>query len=583
MSQKGTEREVLTRREFLNKSAMGIGSVVAGAAGLCMLGSTQGESGIVNQPFNGKPNVILILADDMGFSDIGCYGSEIRTPNLDRLGRKGVRFSQGYNTARCCPSRAALLTGLYPHQAGVGNMVANWGRPAYQGYLRTDCVTIAEVLRDAGYRTWMTGKWHVGGNQVPNDPSTWHPGAPNQPSPLDRGFDRFFGTLGGAGSYFRPPILMDQGKFITTPQEGFYYTQAIGDRACAMIRESVADKKPFFGYVAFTAPHWPLHALPEDIERYRDRYRAGWDVLRAERYEALKKLGLISSKWPLSPRDPRSPAWNSLDANRRNWETMRMAVYAAMIDRLDQNVGRILECLEATGQRENTVIIFLADNGACEEHLKEDGSNIKRYDLPMTNGQHPKLGNIPDLTPGAERTFMSYGVSWANASNTPFRQFKKWVHEGGIATPIIMNHPSWLKFAGSIVHDPCHNIDLMPTILEIAGAKHPETYHGQRMTSLAGQSLVPVVTGRVSTAKRPLFWEHMGNRAVRVGALKLVADNAGPWELYDLEADRTELNDLVQKFPASVTDLDERYQDWARTVGVENFDELRKKVRSREE
>ena len=583
MSQKELEKEKLTRREFLNKSAMGIGGVVAGAAGLGMLGNTQGESRIVNQPFNGKPNVILILADDMGFSDIGCYGSEIRTPNLDRLGREGVRFSQGYNTARCCPSRAALLTGLYPHQAGVGNMVANWGRPAYQGYLRTDCVTIAEVLRDAGYRTWMTGKWHVGGNQVPNDPSTWHPGAPDQPSPLDRGFDRFFGTLGGAGSYFRPPILMDQSKFITMPQEGFYYTQAIGDRACGMIRESVVDKKPFFGYVAFTAPHWPLHALLEDIERYRDRYRTGWDVLRAERYEALKKLGLISSKWPLSPRDPRSPAWDSLDSNRRDWESMRMAVYAAMIDRLDQNVGRILNCLETTGQRENTVIIFLADNGACEEHLKEDGSNIKRYDLPMTNGEHAKLGNIPNLTPGVERTFMSYGVSWANASNTPFRQFKKWVHEGGIATPIIMNHPSWAKFAGSIVHDPCHNIDLMPTILEIAGAKHPETYRGQRMTPLAGQSLVPVVTGRVSTAERPLFWEHMGNRAVRVGALKLVADNAAPWELYDLEADRTELNDLVQKVPASVNELGKRYQEWARTVGVEDFDELRKKMRSREE
>jgi arylsulfatase len=462
-------------------------------------------------------------------------------------------------------------------------MVANWGRPAYQGYLRTDCVTIAEVLRDAGYRTWMTGKWHVGGNQVPNDPSTWHPGAPDQPSPLDRGFDRFFGTLGGAGSYFRPPILMDQGKFITTPQEGFYYTQAIGDRACGMIRESVADKKPFFGYVAFTAPHWPLHALPEDIERYRDRYRAGWDVLRAERYEALKKLGLISSKWPLSTRDPRSPAWDSLDSNRRDWESMRMAVYAAMIDRLDQNVGRILKCIESTGQRENTVIIFLADNGACEEPLKEDGSNIKRYDLPMTNGQHPKLGNIPDLTPGAESTFMSYGVSWANASNTPFRQFKKWVHEGGIATPLILNHPAWAKFAGNIVHDPCHNIDLMPTILEIAGAKHPETYRGKRMTPLAGQSLVPVVTGRVSTAERPLFWEHMGNRAVRVGALKLVADNAAPWELYDLEADRTELKDLVQKSPASVAELEKRYQEWARTVGVEEYNELRKTLRSRED
>lgn len=566
----------MSRRQFIRRTAIG-------AAGLCALGGKWlGETSGSAIP-GAKPNVLLILADDMGYSDIGCYGSEIRTPNLNRLAQTGVRFSQAYNTARCCPSRAALLTGLYPHQAGVGHMVANWRRPAYQGYLRTDCVTIAEVMRDAGYRTWMTGKWHVGGNQAPNDPTTWHPGTPDQPSPPDRGFDRFFGTLGGAGSYYKPPILMDQGKFITAPQEGFYYTQAIGDHACGMIRESVAEKKPFFGYVAFTAPHWPLHALPEDIERYRDRYRKGWDVLRNERHEKLKSLGLVSSRWPLSPRDQRSPAWDSLYAQRRDWESMRMAVYAAMIDRLDQNVGRILDCLDATGQRENTVVIFLADNGGCEEHLKEDGSNIKRYDLPMTNGVHPKLGNIPDLIPGPENTFMSYGVSWANASNTPFRQFKKWVHEGGIATPLIVNHPGLKESAGRISHDPCHNIDIMPTVLEIAGVAHPQTYHDQRMTPLEGVSLMPFITGRGAIAERPLFWEHMGNRAVRVGALKLVSDNAVPWELYDLESDRTELHDLISKSPASASELEKRYEQWSRRVGVEDFNELQKKFRSREE
>ncbi len=565
-----------SRREFLKTSALGV-------AGLWMCRGTLGaEAKSVIRPGE-RPNVLLILADDLGFSDIGCYGSEIRTPNLDRLGREGVRFSQAYNTARCCPSRASLLTGLYPHQAGVGHMVANYGTPAYQGYLRSDCVTIAEALRDAGYRTWMTGKWHVGGNQAPNDPSTWHPGAPDQPSPLDRGFDWFFGTLGGAGSYYRPPILMDQGKFIMTPQSGFYYTHVIGDRACKMIRESAEEEKPFFGYVAFTAPHWPLHALPEDIDRYRHRYRTGWDVLRAERHEKLKQLGLLSSKWMLSARDLRAPAWDSLDTARCAWESMRMAVYAAMIDCLDQNVGRILDCLDATGQRDNTVIVFLSDNGGCEEHLKEDGSNVRRYDLPMNNGEHPRLGNIQDLVPGPENTFMSYGVSWANASNTPFRQFKKWVHEGGIATPLIIYLP-WLKqSADRIVHEACHTIDIMPTILEITGAKHPKTYRGRSMTPLEGQSLIPAVTGLRITAERPLFWEHMGNRAVRIGPLKLVADNGAPWELYDLATDRTECTELADKFPASVAELEKRYGDWAARVGVEDFNEVRRKFRGREE
>ncbi len=567
---------LIQRRDFLKTAALG-------AAGLWTLGSYGGSFPLNFQGARATPNVILILADDMGFSDIGCYGSEIRTPNLDRLGRTGVRFSQAYNTARCCPSRASLLTGLYPHQAGVGHMVANYGTPAYQGYLRTDCMTIAEAMREAGYSTWMTGKWHVGGNQVPNDPSTWHPGAPDQPSPLDRGFDAFFGTLGGAGSYYRPPILMDEKKFVGMPEKGFYYTNAIGEHACGMIRASVKANKPFFGYVAFTAPHWPLHALPEDIERYRERYRSGWDDLRAARYEELKKLGLISATWPLSPRDPRSPAWDSLDAKRREWECMRMAVYAAMIDRLDQNVGRILDCLDETGQRDNTVIIFLADNGGCEEHLKEDGSNIRRYDIPMTGGGNPTLGNIPGLMPGPENTFQSYGVSWANASNTPFRQFKKWVHEGGIATPLIVNYAGFKESSGRIVHDVCHTMDIMPTILEITGAKHPEEFHGQRMTPLEGRSLVPAVTGKGSLPERVIYWEHMGNRAARAGSLKLVADDNAPWELYDLSADRTELNDLIASHPTDAGELEKKYQAWAQRVGVENYRELRKKFRARDE
>ncbi len=567
------DQHQVSRRDFLKTSALGL-------AGLYTLGNTKGLEGALARPAP-NPNVVLILADDMGFSDIGCYGSEIRTPNLDRLGQRGVRFTQAYNCARCCPSRASLLTGQYAHQAGIGLMVENLGVPSYQGYLRRDCATVAESVREAGYRTWMAGKWHVGGNQAPNDPSTWHPGTPEQPTPLDRGFDEFFGTLGGAGSYYRPPLLMDQGKFVDRPEEGFYYTEAIGSHACRMIRRAVDGGKPFFGYVAFTAPHWPLHALPEDIERYRDRYRQGWDELREERYEQLKKLGLVSAKWPISPRDLRAPAWESLDASRREWERMRMAVYAAMVDRLDQNVGRILDCLEQTGQRENTVVIFLSDNGACEEHQKEDGSNIKRYDLPMMNGQHPRLGNIPGLMPGPENTFMSYDVAWANASNTPFRQFKKWVHEGGIATPLIVNHPGLAGAAGRIVDIPCHIIDLMPTILEVCGAKLPAEIRGERTLPLAGRSLLPAVSGRDTIGERPLYWEHMGNRAMRIGPLKLVADNNAPWELYDLEADRTELSDLAGTLPGTVTEYEKKYLEWGRSVGMMSPDELKALRRSR--
>jgi len=561
----------LSRREFLRQSALGAASLYA--ASLTRAGETP-----LPAAGKAKQNVIMILADDMGFSDIGCYGSEIDTPNLNRLASTGVRFNQAYNTARCCPSRASLLTGLYPHQAGIGQMVGNYGVPAYQGYLRNDCVTVAEVMREAGYRTWMSGKWHVGGNQAPDKPSTWHPGAPDQPTPLDRGFDRFFGTLGGAGSYYRPPLLMDQGKFIT-PDQGFYYTNAIGDHACTMIREATDAKKPFFGYVAFTSPHWPLHALPEDIERHRTRYRAGWDVLRAERHERMRKAGIIGDNCPLSPRDEKVPAWDSLDASRQEWESLRMATYAAIIDRMDQNVGRILDCLEKSGQRDDTLIIFASDNGGSEELLRDDGSNVARYHLPTSHGTLPRMGNIEGLIPGPEDTFMSYGRAWANASDTPFRQFKKWVHEGGISTPLIVNYPGYAGTRGRIAHDPCHFIDILPTIMEFTGASHPATFHGRAMTPLAGRSVLPAAAAGAALESRPYFWEHSGNRAVRIGDMKLVADNESPWELYDLAVDRTELHDLAASRTSDVAAMENRYQTWANSVGVIRYSELEKKFR----
>lgn len=559
----------LSRREFLRQSALGAATLYA---------ASRVRAATPAPAVKGKqPNVIVILADDMGYSDLGCHGSEIHTPHLDRLAQSGVRFSQAYNTARCCPSRAALLTGLYPHQAGIGHMVGNYGTPAYQGYLRNDCMTVAEVMREAGYRTWLSGKWHVGGNQAPDKPSTWHPGAPDQPTPLDRGFDRFFGTLGGAGSYYRPPILMDQDKFITPDDKNFYYTNAIGEHACGMIREAVEAKKPFFGYVAFTAPHWPLHALPGDIARYRTRYRAGWDVLRVERHAALKKAGLISEECVLSPRDEKVPAWDSLDHERQEWESLRMATYAAMIDRMDQNVGRILDCLDATGQRENTLIVFAADNGGSDEHLHDDGRNVARYHLPTSQGTLPRMGNIVGLAPGPEDTFMSYGRSWANVSDVPFRQFKKWVHEGGISTPFIVNYPGYAATRGRIAHDPCHFIDVLPTILEFTGARHPGTFRGRAMTPLAGRSVLPAVAGQSPLAPQPYFWEHSGNRAVRIGDLKLVADSESAWELHDLKADRTELHNLAASRPDDVAAMEKQYDAWARSVGVINYRDLERK------
>ncbi|HEV2126771.1 MAG TPA: sulfatase-like hydrolase/transferase, partial [Chloroflexota bacterium] len=307
-----------------------------------------------------RPNIVLILVDDMGFSDIGCYGSEIETPNLDRLASGGVRLTQMYNGARCCPTRASLLTGLYPHQAGVGHMVNNLGVPSYQGYLNDQCVTIAEALEPAGYRTYMSGEWHVGG-QYSTKPDEWKAGQPGFPTPLQRGFDRHYGTMAGAGSFFNPHTLMRDGEFVEPEGEHYYYTDAIGDAAAEMIREAGDD--PFFLYVAFTAPHWPLHALEEDIAKYRGKYRKGWDALRQARHERLKEIGIVTGEWEITPRDEKAPAWESLSAQDQDWEDARMAVYAAQIDRMDQNVGKIVRALQEQGVEQETLVMFLSDNG----------------------------------------------------------------------------------------------------------------------------------------------------------------------------------------------------------------------------
>ena len=515
-----------------------------------------------------KPNIIVILVDDMGYSDIGCFGSEIRTPNLDSLAEGGLRFSQMYNSARCCPSRAALLTGLNPHQAGIGHMVANLGVPEYQGYLKENAVTIAEALRADGYSTFMSGKWHVGGDYNLADPDSWTPSAPTHPTPTQRGFDRYFGILTGAGNFYFPKTLMDQDTLVPLADlEDFYLTDAISDNAVSMIGEAVAQDSPFFMYVAYTAPHWPLHAPEEDIARYEGQYRGGWEELRTGRHEKLKSEGVVDEKWEISPRDSDSPPWD--EVTEPDWQDIRMAVYAAQVDRVDQGVGRILAALRSAGANDNTLIMFLSDNGGCAEFLAEDGSlpQPARYGGVSPDGTPVVVGNIPGLRPGGPQTFMSYDLPWANASNTPFRRFKRWTHEGGISTPFILSWPARIREPG-IVHSPVHLIDIMPTCLDAADARHPSERAGQQTIPLEGESMLPAIERREWARERPIVWEHEGSRAVRQGQWKLVSAIGGGWELYDMERDRTELDDLYVRNRSKAQELEKLYDEWAERCGV---------------
>lgn len=521
-----------------------------------------------------RPNIVLMLADDMGFADIGCFGSEIRTPSLDRLAAGGARLTQMYNCARCCPSRASLLTGLYPHQAGVGHMVNDLGLPGYRGYLGDGCATIAELLGAAGYRTAMSGKWHVGGNYAPDRPESWRPGEPGYPLPTQRGFEHHFGTLAGAGSYFRPPTLMRDGALIEAEGD-FYYTEAIGADAAATVRAAASQADPFFLYMAFTAPHWPLHAREADIATYEGRYSEGWTALRTARHETLLSEGLLNPGWAISPQDAQAPAWTDLPPARREWEAWRMAVYAAQVTALDRSVGTVLQALAESGAAEDTLILFVADNGGCAELLREDGGS-ERYRLPGPDGRPVRVGNIPGLRPGGADTFMSYDLPWANASNTPFRLYKHWVHEGGIATPCVVHWPARVP-AGETIHAPAHFIDVLATCLDAAGVPYPAELQGRPLVPLEGESLLPALTGQCWRRERPLFWEHEGNRAVRMDNWKLVSRHPGAWELYDMDEDRTELHDRAATEPQRVAQMADLYAAWAGRANVTPWERLRRR------
>ena len=511
-----------------------------------------------------RPNIIVILVDDMGYSDIGCFGSEIRTPNLDRLGMNGLRFSQMYNSARCCPSRAALLTGLNPQQTGVGHMVDNWGPPAYQGYLNNNCVTVAEVLRDHGYATCMSGKWHVGGRYDLRNPGSWNElvGNTGHPIPVQRGFDRFYGIVSGAANFFYPLTLMRDDKFLELEPSGYYFTNAITDNAVDMIQDNADSGKPFFLHVTYTAPHWPLHALEEDIARYEGKYRGGWEALRTSRHEQLKGLGILDSKWEISPRDKDAHPWS--ETPNQDWHDLRMAVYAAQIDRVDQGVGRILAKLQELGVEDNTLIMFMSDNGGCAEFMAEESNRPEpsQYSMPNADGSQVTVGNIPNLRPGPGTTFMSYDLTWANASNSPFRLFKRWTHEGGISTPLIVHWPDKIK-QPAIVHEPTHITDIPATCIAAAGATYPTEFGGNPITPIEGQSFMQALDSGDWTRAKPIFWEHEGSRAVRMGEWKLVSEVGGQWELYNMDQDRTELNNLAEANRPKADELTKLYDEWS--------------------
>ena len=535
-----------------------------------------------------KPNIVLIMADDMGYSDIGCYGSEIQTPVLDGLAENGLRFTQFYNTSRCCPTRAALLTGLYSHQAGIGLMTGDRGYDAYRGDLNRSCVTIAEALRPAGYRNYMSGKWHV----------TRHtgPGADNSNWPLQRGFDRFYGTITGAGSFFDPATLCRGNTYITPVNDpeyqpdSFYYTDAISDNAASYVADHFHNhgEEPFFLYVAYTSAHWPMHAPAREIAKYDGAYDKGYGPVREARYRKAIEQGVISDRWSMSEGEV---DWEKFP--HKEWDIRCMEVYAAMVDRMDQGIGRIVDAVTQASALENTIVIYLQDNGGCSEGYGRNDNESKRSNFdfkpfgpddlqtkiwpPMQTRDGRWVRTGPKTMPGAEDTFVAYGTGWANTSNTPFRGYKHDGYEGGISTPFIAHWPAGIvnELRGEIVSDPSHLIDLMPTFLHAADCEYPDKYLGQSIQPMEGVDLGPAFSGTSITRNKPIGFEHHGNLALRDGRWKIVSayrkDQPTRWELYDMQQDRTEAINLAGSNTDKLHELIGKWQTWADRVGVQTW------------
>ena len=486
-----------------------------------------------------KPNIVVILVDDMGFADLGCYGSEIPTPNLDALAKNGLRFTQFYNTGRCCPTRASLLTGLYSHQAGVGHMTDDKGVPGYRGRLNDSCVTIAEVLKPAGYFTIMSGKWHVGQNLAV--------------TPWGRGFDRSLNPAAGGFYYGESPRydLSLNGEAIKADDprlpKGWYSTDLWTTFGLKFIDEALAAKKPFYLHLCHNAPHFPLQAPEEEIAKFRGKYKAGWGALRDARIARQKELGIIDAAWEKSPRPPAIKLWKDHTPEEQDRFDHLMAVYAATVHRMDKAVGDLVNGLKERGVLENTLILFMSDNGGNAE-------------------SGPNGRSDGDPTKAASNWFC--GESWAFLQNTPFRKYKHYNHEGGIASPLIAHWPAGIEAKNELRHTPAHLIDIMATCVSVSGASYPSEYNGHAITPMQGHTLTTVFNG-TGIMTRSLFWEHEGNAAVRHGDLKLVRTGRnGVWELYDLKADRTEQHDLAAAQPEKVKELAAEWQSWAERAHV---------------
>ena len=522
-----------------------------------------------------RPNIIIILADDMGFSDLGCYGGEIHTPNIDWLASNGIRYRQFYNTSRCCPTRASLLTGLYNHQAGIGKMTDAEDEPGYLGHITENAVTLAEVLKTAGYRTAMSGKWHVSNTNGQPDPQQqmeWlnhrrdYPEfAPLSQYPTSRGFDQFFGTIWGVVDFFDPFSLVSGTTPIKNVPPGYYHTDAINDTAVAYIKGFATTHEPFFMYVAENAPHWPLMALPEDIAKYKDTYKPGWEAIREARYQRMVKMGIIdSSTTKLSPRWNDQLTWeNNPD---KDWDAMAMSVHAAMIDRMDQGIGRIIQALKATGQLDNTLIVVLSDNGASAENAAAYGPGFDRPGQTR-DGRNIVYATQKQALPGPETTYSSIGQRWANVANTPYRYWKAESYEGGVHTPMIAFWPKGIAAPRGSYNDHIgHVMDFMNTCVELSGAVYPKNYKGHSIPASSGISLVPSFKGDGARVHDLLFNEHFGARYAREGNWKIVADGRdSTWRLFDMATDKSETLDLAAKHPDVVHRLDSLWHQWANT------------------